>query len=113
MTLLIKMQTFDYEISHEVIGFELVTGFALDTGLPIKMCVRQLGGLWRLDDFLTGHSLIRISDDFETLIEFIIRGHELLEEKLNNGQYQKALDKYVQDATPLQLKKFKAKQKQA
>jgi hypothetical protein len=77
------------------------------------MCVRQIGGYWRLDDFLTGHSLIRISYECESLIEFIIRGHEFLEEKLNNGRYQKALDKYVEDATPLQLEKFKAKQEQA
>ena len=109
MTLLIKMQTFDYEISNELLGFEPVTGFALDIGLPIKVCARQIGGYWRLDDFLTGHSLVRISNEHEYLIEFIIRCYELLKEKLDNGQYQKAIEKYEQEATPLQLERFKAK----
>lgn len=67
----------------------MVWGYAIDSGLPVRLTVRQMsGGQWTVDHYDTGRS---VGTAAKTRDEAILRGVELVRASIANGDYRKAI----------------------
>ena len=70
-----------------------VSGFAVDFGLPVKICIRHECDVWYADEFETGFSIRERGFPSRDLHEVLPEIEEILVQKLVDGYYEKQIAK--------------------
>lgn len=91
-----KLISLDYNVTvfiNEGASSRFVSGFALDMGLPVKICIRHESNVWYADDFETGFAIRGGGFPSLDLPNFLSKLYELVSEKIESGAYAKAMGK--------------------
>lgn len=91
-----QMVSLDYNVTvfkNEGPSSHQVSGFALDMGLPVKICVRHEADIWYADEFETGFAIRAGGFPSLDLPEFLSKLYELIVFKVESGAYAKAIAK--------------------
>lgn len=68
-----------------------VTGYAIDCDLPVRLCVRNIGGEWRIDHYDTGYFIGGLCDTRE---KAIANGIEVVRRNIESGVYADMIRAY-------------------
>lgn len=87
----VKIKKLRYKIAGAYPGgWKYVDGYAIDSGLPVRICVhKESNGLWGADHYDTG---LRFGYRSETRTEAIEYGIRQMMDAISSGRYFKALD---------------------
>lgn len=90
------LKSLDYNLSIFKDGkahVKPVSGFAVDFGLPVKICIRHECDAWYADEFETGFSIRERGFPSRDLHEVLPEIEEILMQKLANDSYVTAIAK--------------------
>jgi hypothetical protein len=90
------LKSLDYNVSIFKDGKakkQQVSGFAVDFGLPVKICIRHECDAWYADEFETGFSIRERGFPSRDLHEVLPEIEEILMQKLVDGYYEKQIAK--------------------
>ncbi|MCR4305073.1 MAG: hypothetical protein NUV63_12775 [Gallionella sp.] len=87
-----KLVPINYFIDHHG-GSRPVSGLAIETNLPVRMCLRREWSSWRCDHYDTGYGMNYMGAvDSELSAEEAAKKYiDYLRKNINSGQYARAL----------------------
>ena len=85
-----RLRKIKYKIAS-VCGPLEVEGYAIESNLPVRLCVRLEGYFWRIDHYDTGYFIGKLCD---TRQQAIAHGIEVVGRNLQSGKYAKSIQAY-------------------
>jgi hypothetical protein len=67
-----KTKRMQYKIDDRVDGFRYVDGYAIDSGLPVRVCVHRVGRRWKCDHFDSGFAFGPSQNTMREAVRFAV-----------------------------------------
>ena len=85
---IMKKYEFRYNIATES-GAKKVTGYAIDSDLPIRYCIRQSHQMWVADHYDSGYA---IPGRWESFPDAVVATEAILRRNIESGTWAKLMD---------------------
>ena len=83
-----RLKKLKYRVRFKGLGSLEVSGFAIDSGLPVRICVHEAGGVWICDHYDSGR---RYGCFHSTRKDAVRSAVDDMKQALDDGTYAKAI----------------------